>query len=38
MKTGTPPRLDGRSINYKLTEEQKGDKDIVGFSYLGSKK
>ena len=38
MKTGTPPRLDGRSINYKLTEEQKGDKDIVGFSYLGNKK
>src|ERR1035437_2301242 len=34
MKTGTPPRLDGRSIDYSKTELQPGD-DIVGkFSYL----
>jgi tRNA uridine 5-carboxymethylaminomethyl modification enzyme len=34
MKTGTPPRIDGRSLDYSLMEEQKGDDDIVGFSYL----
>ena len=34
MKTGTPPRLDGRTIDYSLTEEQKGDDHVVGFSYL----
>ncbi|MDH5380448.1 MAG: tRNA uridine-5-carboxymethylaminomethyl(34) synthesis enzyme MnmG, partial [Cyclobacteriaceae bacterium] len=27
MKTGTPPRVDGRSLNYDLMEEQKGDDD-----------
>ncbi len=34
LKTGTPPRLDGRSINYKKTEIQNGDEKISGFSYL----
>ena len=38
MKTGTPPRLDARTINYSKTEEQKGDKNIVGFSFLDTKK
>ena len=35
LKTGTPPRIDGRSLDYSKMEEQKGDEDIVGFSYLG---
>ena len=34
MKTGTPARLDGRTINFELMEEQKGDEDIRSFSYL----
>ncbi len=34
MKTGTPPRVDGRSLNYDVMEEQKGDEEPVGFSYL----
>ena len=34
LKTGTPPRIDGRSLDYSKMEEQKGDEDIVGFSYL----
>ena len=38
MKTGTPPRLDGRTINYSKLEEQKGDKKIVGFSFLEKNK
>lgn len=38
LKTGTPPRVDGRSLNYNLMEEQKGDAEIPGFSFLGTKK
>ncbi|MBA2762547.1 MAG: tRNA uridine-5-carboxymethylaminomethyl(34) synthesis enzyme MnmG [Segetibacter sp.] len=38
LKTGTPPRIDGRSLNYDKMEEQKGDDEIVGFSYLETKK
>jgi tRNA uridine 5-carboxymethylaminomethyl modification enzyme len=34
LKTGTPPRIDGRSLDYTQMEEQKGDEEIVGFSYL----
>ncbi len=34
LKTGTPPRVDGRSLDYSKMEEQKGDEEIVGFSYL----
>jgi tRNA uridine 5-carboxymethylaminomethyl modification enzyme len=34
LKTGTPPRIDGRSLDYTKMEEQKGDKDPVGFSYM----
>jgi tRNA uridine 5-carboxymethylaminomethyl modification enzyme len=33
MKTGTPPRIDGRSLNYSLMEEQWGDEDRGRFSY-----
>ncbi|HEY0677133.1 MAG TPA: tRNA uridine-5-carboxymethylaminomethyl(34) synthesis enzyme MnmG [Chitinophagaceae bacterium] len=34
LKTGTPPRIDGRSLNYSKMDEQPGDDSIVGFSYL----
>jgi len=33
MKTGTPPRVDGRSLNYELMEEQKGDENPSKFSF-----
>ena len=37
LKTGTPPRIDGRSIDFSKTEEQPGDLDPVPvFSYLGN--
>lgn len=34
MKTGTPVRIDGRSVDFSLLEEQKGDIDFHKFSYL----
>jgi len=33
MKTGTPPRIDGRSLNYSLMEEQWGDEERGRFSF-----
>ncbi|MES2331713.1 MAG: tRNA uridine-5-carboxymethylaminomethyl(34) synthesis enzyme MnmG [Bacteroidota bacterium] len=38
LKTGTPPRVDGRSLDYSKMEEQKGDTEIVGFSYTDTKR
>lgn len=35
LKTGTPPRIDGRSINYSVMEEQPGDDPVPVFSFLG---
>lgn len=34
LKTGTPPRVDGRSLDYSKMEEQKGDEEIIGFSFI----
>lgn len=34
MKTGTPARIDGRSVDFSLMQEQKGDIDFHKFSYL----
>lgn len=38
MKTGTPPRVDGRSLDYTKMEEQWGDEERGEFSYTGIKK
>jgi tRNA uridine 5-carboxymethylaminomethyl modification enzyme len=38
MKTGTPPRIDGRTIDYSKTEEQHGDEEIIGFSFMETEK
>jgi len=38
MKTGTPPRVDGRSLDYSKMEVQEADNNIVGFSYLNIEK
>jgi len=36
LKTGTPPRIDGNSIDYAVLESQPGDDPVPVFSYLGS--
>jgi tRNA uridine 5-carboxymethylaminomethyl modification enzyme len=38
LKTGTPPRVDGRSLDYAKMEEQPGDPEISGFSYTDTVK
>jgi tRNA uridine 5-carboxymethylaminomethyl modification enzyme len=38
MKTGTPPRIDGRSLDYSKMERQDGDEDITGFSFKNIEK
>tara|TARA_R110000850_G_scaffold191091_5_gene317281 strand:+ start:2435 stop:4315 length:1881 start_codon:yes stop_codon:yes gene_type:complete len=36
LKTGTPPRLDGRSIKWDILQEQPGDLPVPVFSFMGS--
>ncbi len=36
LKTGTPPRIDGRTINYSVMQEQPGDTPVPVFSFLGN--
>ncbi|HYM93186.1 MAG TPA: tRNA uridine-5-carboxymethylaminomethyl(34) synthesis enzyme MnmG [Chitinophagaceae bacterium] len=38
LKTGTPPRVDGRSLDYSKMEEQPGDNEIIGFSFCETTK
>lgn len=35
LKTGTPPRIDGRTVNYHILTEQPGDEPLPVMSYLG---
>ena len=37
LKTGTPPRIDGRSIDYSLMEAQPGDDPVPVFSFIGNR-
>ncbi|MGZ4958615.1 MAG: tRNA uridine-5-carboxymethylaminomethyl(34) synthesis enzyme MnmG [Methylomonas sp.] len=37
LKTGTPPRIDGRTIDYSKLQEQHGDTPLPVFSFLGSR-
>ena len=36
LKTGTPPRIDGRTINYSALKEQPGDNPLPVFSFMGN--
>jgi tRNA uridine 5-carboxymethylaminomethyl modification enzyme len=36
LKTGTPPRIDGRTINYSVMQEQPGDNPVPVFSFMGN--
>ncbi len=36
LKTGTPPRIDGRTVDYSVMQEQPGDDPVPVFSFLGS--
>src|SRR5665811_372037 len=36
LKTGTPPRIDGRTINYSVLQEQAGDDPVPVFSFMGN--
>ena len=36
LKTGTPPRIDGRTINYSVLKEQPGDNPLPVFSFMGN--
>ena len=36
LKTGTPPRIDGRTIDFSVMKEQPGDEPTPSFSFLGS--
>jgi tRNA uridine 5-carboxymethylaminomethyl modification enzyme len=37
LKTGTPPRLDGKTLNYEVMSEQPGDEPVPVFSFLGKR-
>jgi tRNA uridine 5-carboxymethylaminomethyl modification enzyme len=37
LKTGTPPRLDGRTLNYEIMQEQPGDTPAPVFSFIGER-
>jgi tRNA uridine 5-carboxymethylaminomethyl modification enzyme len=36
LKTGTPPRIDGRTIDYSVLQEQAGDDPVPVFSFMGN--
>jgi tRNA uridine 5-carboxymethylaminomethyl modification enzyme len=38
LKTGTPPRLDGTTLNYDIMQEQPGDDPVPVFSFLGKRR